>query len=93
METRKRVVQMCEWSTDDCLSAELLISIGAACVHVLEDEKRRRIPNQHYDRQRAIDFVGTWSPLLFKRQFGIERRVFDELARSLQAEVRNGVGF
>lgn len=88
MGTRKRVLQMCEWSKDDGLSAELLISIGAGCVHVIENEKRPRNPNQHYDRQRAIDFVGTWSQILFKRQFGVERRVFDELAESLQAEIR-----
>ena len=53
MGTRKRVLQMCEWSKDDGLSAELLISIGAGCVHVIENEKRPRNPNQHYDRRAS----------------------------------------
>jgi len=74
---------------DDLLSAEVLLGIVLGAQHVLTpSRKKRRNPNNHYDREHALTFVSTWSDVLFQRQFRLSRRKHDELLESLREKVR-----
>jgi len=74
---------------EDYLGAEVLLAIVLGAQQVIRhSRKKRRAPNNHYDRQHALDFVATWSDPLFKRQFRIPRDKHDELIASVTERVR-----
>jgi len=54
----------------------------------MQTSKKRRAPNNHYNRGAALEFVSKWSEKLFRRQFRLPRCEHDAILESLKEQIR-----